>query len=256
MNPLLPETLLHVVVGDFVDNPAAHPEQDATAVNWMNSHIGPGEWVTAVGNHDLFGRLPPAAAAAWGMPGGGNYVHDIPGVCRLVLITPDDGIENDGYSMKPFTASRLNWVADRCNEVPNVPCFIVCHWSLYDTVAATSDSTTSATTPGFYAYVDAEIETMLADTPNTKAWLSGHTHSPLHVPELVTTKVVGGHSLVAINASAPCYTGNVSDNLSSQQATMYLTVTDGRMDVRFRDHGAGVWTVAGPDRQPVWSALF
>jgi hypothetical protein len=250
-SPLLPDPVLHVQVGDFVDHGLS--SEDVEAVGAFNRMFGAGNWIAAVGNHDLYGgrTVPDDAATAWGMPAA-NYVHDLD-FARIVVICPDDGIEADQVAMVPFTAPRLEWLDAQLSGT-DLPCLIVCHWSLQDTVQA--DDNNESSTGGFSAQDNGDILAVLADNPTAKAWLSGHTHSQIHMPNLVKSVAVGGHQLAAVNASAPCYTGLAGNNLSSDMYTMYLTLTDGQVDVRFRNRGAGIWHVAGPDRRSRWTVTL
>lgn len=248
---MLPESVVHVQVGDFVDNPVVVDTQDAEAIDFADTYFGAGEWVAAVGNHDLYGRTADESAEAWGQPAG-NFVRDL-GWSRLIMLAPDDGIENDGFSMVPFDETRLDWLDTQLQAAGDTPCLIVCHWSLYDTVEGIPSATASSTTDGHFAEPDADVRDVLADNPNARAWLSGHTHSDIRSAGLVTTTTVGSRQIAAVNASSPAYVGTDNTDLSSLMTTMYVTVTDGRLDVRVRDHGAGRWTVAGPERYAVWS---
>lgn len=247
---MLPDSVLHLVVGDMVHN--GLPDEDEEAVSHLDELFGAGTWITAVGNHDLYGgrSVPDDAAQAWGMPGA-NYVHDL-GYVRIIVVCSDDGLQGDLTSMVPFSSSRLEWINAQLVAAGDTPCLITCHWSLYDTVQPGTEGFDSSLTEGFWAENDTEILALLADNANAKAWLSGHTHSPLHVPGIVTPVRVGGHTLAAVNASSPAYTGT-GEAGKSELATMYLTVTDGRIETRFRNHGSGTWYVAGPDRYDRWA---
>jgi hypothetical protein len=249
----LPNAIVHVSVGDVADH--GMDSESTEAVNFFNTLFGSGTWISAVGNHDLYGALggpqrnPDVAAQALGMSFA-NFIYDLPWA-RFIVIAPN-GQEDDGFTPLPFTSTRLDWINTQLVGASGKPCFIVCHWSLYDTVEAFG-GTTGSYDAGYYALVDSEIRSLLADNVNAKGWLSGHTHSPLGAPGLVKSVDLGSHRLVAINASAPTYTGG-GGNFSSQLATMYLTVTSGKVAVRFRDHGAGIWCPAGPERVYNWTA--
>ena len=53
---------------------------------------------------------------------------------------------------------------------------------------------------------------LLARYPNAKAWLSGHTHSPIDAPGLVTrAKLPGGKKIVSVNFSAIVGVGKKRD---------------------------------------------
>lgn len=247
-SPALPDTVTHVVVGDVVDH--GLPEEDDEAVALLDAQFGAGNWVAAVGNHDLWDRNdPPAVAQGWGMPDS-NFVHDL-GFARLVVVCSDGGLDVDNTGMVPFSPANLEWMDDQFTAAGDTPCLVVCHWSLQDTAPGTDGP--------FAAQDDADVRALLADNANAVAWLSGHTHTAVSEPDLVKAETVGGHTVAAINASAICYTDNgvdSTDNLDSDQYTMYVTVTDGRLDVRFRNHGAGIWHVAGPDRRGLWSVTL
>lgn len=242
---MLPESVVHVVVGDLTDGRLVPPGagagvEDTEAVAFMDAAYGSGNWISAVGNHDVFGtRTPDQAAAAWGMPGA-NSVHDYD-TFKIIRIM-SEGIADNLIEMQPFTESRLLWLDSQLTAAGDTPCLIVCHWSLYDTVQAGYASSPSTNT-GWYAYHDADIRAVLAEHHNAAAWLSGHTHSTLDLEGIVSAVPVGNHTVCAVNASSPAYSADGSGR--SQLPTMYLTVTDNEIDVRFRDHGAGTWTWAG-----------
>ena len=82
---------------------------------------------------------------------------------------------------------------------------------------------------------------MLARHRNAKAWLSGHTHSPLQVPGLVTRAALpGGRSILAVNLSALVAVGKTRE-LGDPLCSLYLTRLPGKIEIRFRDHQAGSW---------------
>lgn len=77
-----------------------------------------------------------------------------------------------------------------------------------------------------------------------KAWLSGHTHSPLDAPGFVTrAPLPQRRSIVAVNCSALAYVGKKLDPKDPVRS-LYLTHYPGRLEIRYRDHGAGDWTTA------------
>jgi hypothetical protein len=235
-----PATVAHIVMGDVTDH--SYSAEDSEAVAFLNAHLGAGNWTAAVGNHDLHnGRTDPeVAAAAWGMPAA-NYVVDYPAF-RLVVVAPT-GIDVDDTSMIPLTADRVNWISTQCAGSGGLPAVIVCHWSLYSTVGVGESGSTQhrSTDTGFYALVDADIRAMLADTPTARAWISGHTHSPLDASGLVTTLTLGGRTFAAINASAVNYVGLPQDNTTSPVRTLYAGIDATGISVYFRDHGPGQW---------------
>lgn len=96
---------------------------------------------------------------------------------------------------------------------------------------------------GFFARPDAQIRALLSRHPNAKAWISGHTHSPLPSPGLVTrAPLPGGHSIVAINLSAIIYVGNTLEP-SDPICSLCLTHLPGKIEIRLRDHRAAAWRI-------------
>ena len=92
-----------------------------------------------------------------------------------------------------------------------------------------------------HAKPDERIRELLAEHPNAKLWLSGHTHSPLGVRGLITRAKLGRRrSILAINSSALVGVGKTRDP-SDPLCSLYLTHRPGRIEVRCRDHRAGEW---------------
>ena len=98
----------------------------------------------------------------------------------------------------------------------------------------------------FHAKPDGQIRALLARHPNAKAWLSGHTHSPLGAPGLITrARFPGGRSIVSINLSAIVGVGKKREP-EDPICSLYLTHHPGTIEIRFRDHRARRWkTVRG-----------
>ena len=88
----------------------------------------------------------------------------------------------------------------------------------------------------------------MAEQPNARAWLSGHTHSPLGAPGLVSRVRLGrGRSILAVNLSALVGVGKRRDPTDPLRS-VYLTQRPGGMEVRFRDHGERRWLRVGRGR--------
>jgi hypothetical protein len=80
---------------------------------------------------------------------------------------------------------------------------VACHWPIYRTVLGDPAKLYTSETRGFHAQPDEAIRSVLAKHKNAKAWLSGHTHSPLEAPGLVTrAKLPGGRSILTVNLGA------------------------------------------------------
>jgi 3',5'-cyclic AMP phosphodiesterase CpdA len=97
-------------------------------------------------------------------------------------------------------------------------------------------------TPATLAWLDRERHR------NAKAWLTGHTHSPLSAPGFITrARLARRRTILAANLSALIGVGKTrkpGDPLRS----VYLTHRPDSMEVRFRDHRSGAWVAVGGKR--------
>jgi 3',5'-cyclic AMP phosphodiesterase CpdA len=231
---LLGPPALHLQIGDATESGLA--EEDRVARRWLSSLPGP--HCTVLGNHDILHnrRTPAQWARAYGHPAK-NYVVDLPFV-RVIAVGPDRTAEGARAGM--LSAATLAWLEDQLASAPG-DCWIACHWPLHRTVMGNPRRHFTSAMQSFYAKPDAKIRALLARHRSAKAWLSGHTHSPLHVPGLVTrVRLAGGRSVVSVNLSALVGVGRrrqPADPLCSA----YLTHGPGTIEVRFRDHRARVW---------------
>lgn len=102
-------------------------------------------------------------------------------------------------------------------------------------------TTYTSTMLHFHAKPDMEIRALLARNLNAKAWISGHTHSPLEAPGLITrAKLPHNRTIVSINLSAIVGVGKVRDQ-HDPICSLYLTHLPGSIEIRFRDHGRRAW---------------
>lgn len=253
----LPGSQLSIACGDVIDGEGVMTEE-TDALAFLTSAFGAplADWVACVGNHDALrsgvaARTMDQAAQAWGQPSS-NFVVQLD-TFNLIIIAPDS---HDGSGMQPLTPTRINWINTQMQAASGKPCLICCHWPMKDTVGIGPriEPQYVSSDPFFHAHAAADIITMLADNPNAAGWLSGHTHTPITGPQLVCSVDVGPRHVAAINASAVAYTGT-DKTKQTHLHTMYAVIGEtGGVEVRFRDHGAGTWCGAGPDRLWRWSA--
>lgn len=256
-HPLVPRPRLHFQVGDLADD-GSSSSQRTTALAWMNGLDTP--WKCAIGNHDIVGNAiaPNTVAAAYGMSAA-TYTYDVE-FARLIVLGPvpfwDLGSLPAAIGVSQTT---LDYLTARLNDAPaGLPCLIVCHAPLSGTVAG--GSTVGYPSTGAEYHVtgpnltdDSEVRAVLNAHSNAKAWICGHTHTQLDTAGLFTTVNVGSRSIAHINCSSPHYTGGLSsppptDAYKKQWGaitSLYVNVYSDHLDVRVRDHGAGVWT--GPN---------
>lgn len=248
LRPSVPSIAYHIQTGDMIDLPTG--TQDADAVALMDS-IG-GDWHAVVGNHDMWGSVRTAedAALAWGMPGA-NYVLDY-GYTVLICVGPTVlGADNGSMSFD------VEWINTQLGIYSDRLCMIVAHPPLSETVGKNIGINSNQWTsidPAFHVYNDTAMRTMLADNPNSKAWICGHTHSKLSVDHIVMRDQVmpGSHYLAHINTSCINYTTKSGQMWNDQIATPFVTVYDNEVQVRYRDHARGQWVGSGPDLIKAW----
>jgi 3',5'-cyclic AMP phosphodiesterase CpdA len=250
----VPDVLAIVQCGDIVNLAADAEDDQATA--WLESAaaaLGGAPYYTIMGNHDVYGvggggsgRSAAAWCAHWGYASQ-RYTVDF-GDFFGIMFAPDG-------ELNTLTQANLDWLDDTLADAGK-PCLIFCHWPLYDTVVGDTGVYWSSTETSFFlrgpnGSTDAEIRAVLNARSQAKAWICGHTHSPLAQPGFVLAENVGSRTIAHINTSALYYQGRTLQWNDPWQSE-FLTVYEDRLELRFRDHGAGAWaSLPGDDR--VWS---
>ena len=228
----IPDVPYRVQVGDLVGG-RGEPVRFPDAIDLLDS-MGSGQWWACVGNHDYDhvdqDPSPADAAASMGMPGL-NFTVDL-GYAVMILTYVRAGTSVDPTPYDPA------WLDEELARYPDRLCLIVAHAPLVNSAGDKSPE-------------GDEILAMLANHPQARAWLCGHTHWPIDHPELLLVLETGDHTIAQINASATYYTIPGFD-WTDRLCTTWLTVYDDRLEVRFRDHGAHQW-VDGPGHVRVWS---
>lgn len=229
----VPAPRAHVQVGDLTDH--GLPDEDEQATAWLERL--PAGVIRVAGNHDVAYRAPQAWAEAHGLESP-NYTVDL-GVARLIVLAQAESI------MWPLglSAAGIEWLDAQLGEADQ-DCVIACHAPPFGTVGGDVAHHYVSTDEGFGLLETDEVAEVLARHPNAKAWISGHTHSPVGVPGMVMDWGVGGRSVVAVNASCVFYTGRLSDESTRPDAplvTLFVTYGPDAIGVRFRDHWAGRW---------------
>ncbi len=235
----LPKPALHLQVGDSTEN--GLPEEDVLAKRWLGRL--PVRHNTLMGNHDVMHNRRTAKqwAAVHGYKSQ-SYVIDFP-TLRIVVVGPD----RDHPAERSGTLSErtLKWMEARIRNEPEKTIWIACHWPLKDTVLGDPGRLYTSAMQSFYAKPDDRIRALLAKYPNARAWISGHTHSPIDAPGLLTrAKLPRGRKIVTVNCSAIVGVGKKRE-ASDPIRSLYLTHFPGRMEVRFRDHGERKWKHVG-----------
>jgi hypothetical protein len=237
----LPTPALHLQIGDATENGKA--TEDRIAKRWLDRLPGPHE--TILGNHDILHN--DRTAAEWARAYGHrskNFTIDLPFV-RVIAVGPDRNHPDNraGTLAKP----TFDFLDRQLGSAPG-DCWIACHWPLFRTVLGNPRRHFTSEMAAFHAKPDAGIRELLARHPNAKAWLSGHTHSPLGVPGLITrAPLPGRRSILAVNFSALVATGKTREP-SDPLRSLYLTHVGDAVEIRFRDHYAGAWRTVGGRR--------
>jgi predicted phosphodiesterase len=230
----VPETPDQIVqVGDLTD--LATQSQDAAAIGFLG---GLPYYLLVCGGHDVWAdaRTPEQWAATYGMPGQ-NYVAEANGVRLIVL-----GVNNVALPQY-LSAEQLVFLETSLQEAPDAPCLIFCHQPLYHSVLSPDPARFyDSTIRQYYTHEDAAIRGVLARHNNAKAWISGHTHSPYFAEGFLKLEQVGTHHMLMVNASSPHYTDRLlAQDPSEPVATVYLTIGEGEILARVRDHLSQQW---------------
>ena len=225
---------LHLQVGDATE--AGMADEDELALEFLG--LLPGRWVTVLGNHDVLRNARSVAdwASAYGQRSQ-NFAVDL-GFVRLIVVGPDR--TEPGHRAGRLSDATLRFMG-RELERSAKDCWIACHWPLFHTVMGDPALHFTSAMEAFHAKPRERIRELLLEHDNAKAWISGHTHSPLSAPGLIRRARLGHRrSIAAINASALVGIGR-RRNPRAPLCSLYLTHRPGRIEVRCRDHRAGAW---------------
>jgi 3',5'-cyclic AMP phosphodiesterase CpdA len=237
----LPTPALHLQIGDATEHGTA--AEDEIALDWLARLPGPHR--TILGNHDILHnrRTHGQWARAYGRRSK-NWVVDLP-FARIVAVGPDRNFPGERAGL--LTPATLAWLDRELERSPR-DCWIASHWPLLGTVLGDPKRLFTSTMSSFHAKPDGGLRVLLARHRNAKAWLSGHTHSPLSAPGFITrARLAGRRTILAVNLSALIGVGKTrkpGDPLRS----VYLTHRPDSMEVRFRDHRSGAWVAVGGKR--------
>ena len=237
----LPTPALHLQIGDATEHGTA--AEDEIALEWLARLPGPHR--TILGNHDILHnrRTHGQWARAYGRRSK-NWVVDMP-FARIVAVGPDRNFPGERAGL--LTPATLAWLDRELERSPR-DCWIASHWPLFGTVLGDPKRLFTSAMSSFHAKPDRELRVLLARHRNAKAWLSGHTHSPLSAPGFVTRgRLARRRTILAVNLSALIGVGKTrkpGDPLRS----VYLTHHPDSMEVRFRDHRSGAWVAVGGKR--------
>lgn len=233
-DPMVPDLTTPIFhIGDVTEDGLA--TEDTTALAWLNQL--PRDWYALVGNHDTLsdGRSMDTAAQAWGQASA-DFTVDV-GFAKVICLSS---------KTNTVTLARRNWLDTELGNTEK-DCLVLCHYPLNDTVLGGAGEFQS-TDANFYLLESAEIRTILGVHDNARAWIAGHTHTQILEPTLMTSEVLGGHTVAFITVPAPVYSSRNGRQLGDPVPSIFVTLTDDEITVRCREHGGGVWTNYGATR--------
>jgi predicted phosphodiesterase len=220
---------LYIHVGDVTD--IGHTLQNDAGKAYLDQLPAP--WIAASGNHDVMTQSAATFAAAMGMPGK-DFTHDID---HIRLISPAVEAEQTNLTL---TAAQLSWMEEQFAALGGRHGYVLHHVPLKNTVLGDTSQVFASTQAHFYTHPDATVRALLAEYPDVKAWISGHTHSPKDTPGLLKVESVGGHTIACINAGSPHYIG-LGETYTDPMHVLYLSCYEDRIAVRPRNVGAWAW---------------
>ena len=232
----LPTPAVHLQIGDATEH--GRKAEDVMAQRWLGRL--PGRSETILGNHDFLHnkRTPAQWAKAYGYRSKNFTIH-LPPWLNIIAVGPDRELAAERSGK--LTKATLAFLERELSAAGGRDCWVACHWPLFRTVLGDPKKLFTSESTGFHAQPDAQIRALLARHKNAKAWLSGHTHSPLRAPGLVTRAALpGGRSILAVNLSAVVAVGRTREP-SDPIRSLYLTRRPGQIDIRFRDHAKRAW---------------
>lgn len=236
----VPAPDFRVQVGDLIENVGAG-QYDAPAVAWMDALMPAVPWKGCLGNHSLYvGGSGTVRSVADSLATRGiattNYEVDL-GFVRVLFLNPADF--TDGLSsLMTLSESTLQWLDVRL-AADSRDCLVIFHAPPLDSVLG--NGAQNSHEPFFAAHPSDTIRSILGTHRNARAFVSGHTHNPIESQDMMKVEVLGGHNVLLMNCSAIQYAGVGPGRWYDRIATPWVTVYGDRLEVRWRDHGAGVW---------------
>lgn len=239
----------HWTVGDLIHRGQPTEDADAKALFAdLTANTGKPVW-PVIGNHDIYDnvRSPEQFAADWGMPSP-SYTVDL-GFVQMIVVglgpqrNLEDGTPDRGGCF--LENATITWL-DQQLQAAGKDCWVICHAPLKDTITGTDRLDAIS-----YVQPPAPIIQVVADNPNVKAWISGHTHTPTDHPDAIVTTSIGGRPVAHINAAGLVNTALPGESIDwavdwlDRMDTLWVTYVDEqRYEIRYRNHGSRTWGAA------------
>lgn len=243
LDRLAPVTDRFIHVGDSIHWASANDKttQDNQVKAWLaNRKTATGKpWDIIAGNHDMqsYGTpFPNRSGDVWAADlgvGARNKVIDTP-ICRLILVSPvfqgyDTG--KPGHLPMELNATEIAWIKTQADAAPQGRAFVFFHVPL----------------PSQYPshMKDTAAQTMVENTPNIKAWISGHRHTSLESDQYAFLNHRADSRLIH-HVNLPSFggvtTGYTDDRWGQPVLSTHMTILpEGGIELRFRDHLQERW---------------
>lgn len=208
--------------------------------DWMDDLVGDGSWTATIGNHDKpitelepdYARSADRAATLLGNPAK-NFVLDLGYAVLLVFY-----VRAWGHSTEE--APDFEWLAATLDQYAGRNCMVMAHPPIRGSLPNGAAD--------MLAVDDTALKAVLNPRPQARVWLCGHTHSALIMP-VAKHVSLGARDIVQINGSALLNNapgGSENKERWDPLRSLYVSMFEDRAEVRFRDHGAGVWLGGNP----------
>lgn len=233
---LVPTPDLFVHTGDITDNGAG--AEDRYAVPWLQQASRFAPSLVAMGNHDIRARAVHTRAT-WEKTyrRKANSFIDIQGV-RFVTFAVDDFTGNSTPWVVP--TATWSWLDTVVGAAPG-PVVLVDHYPPAELGVAAEN----------YLQPAATLSTFVGDHPAIVGMLCGHMHSDLADPAAAQFLTIGGRQIPVLTdiSSMLSLDGHSRDQSAQIQShSAYVTIREGRWEVRYRAHGTHAWSGPGGNR--------
>lgn len=231
LDNLVPPADVFVHTGDITDHGA--PAEDAYAQRWLKRAARDRPSLWAMGNHDVRDR-GNHTRAEWERlyRRSANTFVDVGGV-RLVTFAVDSFTGTSTAWVVP--AATWTWLDGVVSAAPG-PVILVDHYPPSELGVAAENYLQPAST----------FDTFVGDHPAVIGMLSGHMHFGLTDPSAAAFWTIGGRSIPVLCdiSSMLSLPGGLSRDQSAQvqSHSAYVTVQEGRWQVRYRAHGTHAWS--------------
>lgn len=201
--------------GDIIDTGV--PENYRLARKDLAAQLGNIPFYPGIGNHEYHPEQKEDAVhtaeefcAAWDRPVRYSWVANEVACLMLDMPNPFRPGERRENPHVIFSQETLDFLHSTLTAYADLPAVIFAHCPLSNTVLDRDPEQNlddDSLDPFFFVENSHAVRAILAQHPNAKLYISGHTHSGWGSPQLVFTESLGQHAITHINVMSPWYTG-------------------------------------------------